>query len=153
MILLKAMEVKLALLADYANVTKEGKLNVMGLFTAINAPVLPWIHPQMQLIIEFEASPAEWNSHKEIEIKLLDVDAKQLLSIKANLTVPKGKSGKRSQINSIMAFGNVRFESEGDYVFAIMIGGDVKKELPFSVTYAPPSSPPPSSSPLPPAST
>ncbi len=153
MILLEAMEVKLALLADYANVTKDGKLNVMGLFTAIKVPVLPWVHPQMQLIIELEASPAEWGSHKEIEIKLLNVDAKQLLSVKANLTVPRGQSGKRSQINSIMGFGNVKFDSEGDYVFAIMIGGETKKELPFSVIYAPPSSPPPSSSPLPPAST
>ena len=153
MILLGVMEVKLALLADYANVTKEGKLNVMGLFTAIRAPVLPWVHPQMQLIIELEASPAEWESHKEIEIKLLNTDAKQLLSLNANLTVPRGQSGKRSQINSIMAFGNVKFESEGDYVFAIMIGGETKKELPFSVTYASPSSPPPSSSTLPPAST
>ena len=147
------MDVKLVLLADYANVTKEGKLNVMGLFTVINAAVLPCIHPQMQLVLEFEASSAEWGSHKDIEIKLLNEDAKQLLSITAGLTVPRGKSGKRSQINSIMSFGNVKFDSEGEYVFAIMVGGETKKELPFSVVYVPTQNPPPSSSFLPPAST
>jgi hypothetical protein len=35
------MEVTLAVLADYANVTGSGKLNVMGIFGEVNPPVLP----------------------------------------------------------------------------------------------------------------
>ena len=132
------MDVTLALLADYANVTREGKLNVMGLFTIINAPALPWVHPQMQLVLELEASPAEWDMQKDIEIKLLDADANPMLAVRGGVKVPRGEAGRRVRINSIMTFGNVKFNAEGDYIFAILIGGETKKEIPLRVNYAPP---------------
>jgi hypothetical protein len=132
------MDVTLALLADYANVTREGKMNVMGLFTIINAPALPWIHPQMQLILELEASPAEWDSQKDIQIKLLDADANQVLSVQGNVKVPRGEAGRRVHINSIMTFGNVKFNAEGDYTFAILVGGETKKEISLRVNYVTP---------------
>ena len=136
------MEVTLALLADYANITREGKLNVMGLFTIINAPVLPWIHPQMQLVLDLEADPAEWDTQKNIEIKLMDADANQLLSIQGGVKVPRGQSGQRLHINSIMTFGNIKLNSAGDYAFVILIGGETKKRVPLRVNYVPLPSPP-----------
>jgi len=132
------MQVKLALLADYANVTQESKLNVMGIFSIINAPVLPWVHPQMQLILEFEAGPAEWETDKEVQVKLLDADGKQLLTVGGVVKVPKGKAGKRVQINNILTLGNVKFDREGDYAFAVLIGGETKAEIPLTVNCVPP---------------
>lgn len=135
------MEVALALLADYANVTREGKLNVMGLFTIINAPALPWVHPQMQVVLQFEAGPAEWEAQKEIQVKLLDADANSLLDVRGSVRVPRGDAGRRVHINSIMTFANVKFQAEGDYVFAILIGGETKKEIPLRVIHVPPTPP------------
>ena len=136
--ILTDMEVTLAVLADYANVTKEGKLNVMGLFTHINARVLPYVHPQMLLVWEAEAGPAEWGTRKDVEIKLLDEGANQILSLRGNLEVPPGQPGRPVQINSVMAFNNVKFDAEGDYVFSILIGGETKKNVSFRVSYIPP---------------
>jgi hypothetical protein len=132
------MEVTLAVLADYANVTKEGKLNVMGLFTHINARVLPYVHPQMLLVWEGEAGPAEWGTRKDVEIKLLDEAANQILSVHGNLEVPRGEPGRRVRINSLMAFNSVKFDAEGDYVFSILIGGETKKDVAFRVSHVPP---------------
>lgn len=132
------MEVTLALLADYANVTREGKLNVMGLFTIINAPVFPCVHPQMQLVLEFEAGAGEWDTEKKIEIKLLDTDANQVFAVGGTTKVPRGEPGKRARISSIMTFGNVRFNAEGDYIFAVLIGGETKKEISLRVNFTPP---------------
>lgn len=131
------MEVGLALLADYANVTREGKLNVMGLFTIIKAPTLPWIHPQMQLVLQFEAGAAEWETQKDIQVKLLDADANSLLDLRGSVKVPRGEAGRRVHVNSIMTFANAKFQAEGDYVFAVLIGGETKKEIPLRVVHAP----------------
>ena len=131
------MEVTLALLADYANVTREGKLNVMGLFSVINARALPWVHPQMQLVLELEAGPAEWDTQKDIEIKLLDADAKLIFAVCGSAKVSRGEPGKRVRINSSMTFNNVTFNAAGDYVFAVLIGGDTKKEISLTVNYVP----------------
>jgi len=131
------MEVGLALLADYANVTREGKLNVMGLFTIINAPRLPWVHPQMQVVLQLEAGAAEWETQKDIQVKLLDADANSLLDVRGSVKIPRGEAGRRVHVNSIMTFANVKFQTEGDYVFAILIGGETKKELPLRVMHVP----------------
>jgi hypothetical protein len=139
------VDVKLALLADYANITREGKLNVMGIFADINAPILPWIHPQLQIVLQLEASAAEWDTEKNIEIKLLDKDAKQIICISGNLKIPRGQPGRRVNINSQMVFNNLKFETTGDYVFAVLIGGETKQEIPLKVNYVPqPQQPPPS---------
>ena len=136
------MDVKLALLADYANITREGKLNVMGLFTIINAPIIPWTHPQMQLVLELEADPAEWDTQKNIDIKLMDADANQLLSIQGGIKVPRGQSGQPSRINSIMTFVNIKFNSVGDYAFVILIGGETKTRVPLRINHVPLPHPP-----------
>jgi hypothetical protein len=136
--ILTYMEVTLAVLADYANVTKEGKLNVMGLFTHINARVIPYIHPQMLLVWEAEAGPAEWGTRKDVEIKLLDEAANQILSVRGNLEVPRGEPGRPVRINSLMGFNKVKFDAEGDYEFAILIGGETKKNVSFRVSHIPP---------------
>lgn len=131
------MEVKLALLADYANVSKEGKLNVMGIFDTINAPSLPWNHPQMQLVLTFDANPAEWDTQKKVQIKLLDADANEKLTMGADLKVPRGKSGRNVSINSIITINNLRFDVAGDYVFYILIGEETKKEILLTVNFVP----------------
>lgn len=131
------MNVALALLADYANVTREGKLNLLGLFERINAPALPWVHPQMQLALSLEASPAEYDMTKNVEIKLLDADGNTKFAISSGLKVPREKSGRSVSINTIIAINNLRFDTAGDYAFHILIDGDDKKEIPLRVEYVP----------------
>ncbi len=131
------MEVALALLADYANVTKEGKLNLLGLFDRINASNLPWTHPQMQLVLSLEATPAEWDSSKKVEIKLLDADGNTKFTISSELKVPRGQSGRNVVINSIIAINNLRFDTEGDYAFHVLIGEDDKARIPLRVNFVP----------------
>ena len=138
------MEVTLALLADYVNITKEGKLNVMGLFTEILTPSIPVILPQMQLVLKMDAPPGEWETQKKIEIKLMDEDANMILAITGDMNIPKGKSGRPVQVNSVFNFNNIQFAKEGDYQFAILVGGETKKEIPVRVTYTPPNKKTPS---------
>jgi len=132
-----SVEVTLALLADYANVTKDGKLNLMGVFTIINAPALPWVHPQMQLVLQFEVGPADWDTEKGIEIQLLGTDGNQLSAIKGNVKVTRPQLARPLQINSIMSINNLKFSNEGDYVFLVRLDGEIKREIPLRVNYVP----------------
>ena len=131
-----SMEVTLALLADYANVTKDGKLNLMGVFTIINASALPCVHPQMQLVLQFEVGTADWDTEKGIEVQLLDADGNQLSAIRGNVKVTRPQVARPLQINSIMSINNLKFINEGDYVFLIRLG-EVKREIPLRVNYTP----------------
>jgi len=130
------MEVKLSLLADYINVTADKKLNLMGLFTEISAPVLPYTHPQMYLALQMEAPPAEWDKDKKVEIMLMDQDANKILSVVNNIHIPKGKSGKPVIVNAIININNLQFKAEGDYEFSILVQDDVKDSIPLRVNLA-----------------
>jgi len=133
------MDIPLAVIADYASATREGKLNVMGIFNALKVKSLPHTQPQIYLVWQAEAGPAEWGMKKDVEIKLLDENAKQVLSVRGNLMIPeKGEAGRLTSINSIMAFNNVKFEVAGDYAFAILIGGETRRNVPLRINLAPP---------------
>jgi len=55
----QGMDLTYLLAADYANITRDGKLNVMGIFSIINAPGFPAVHPQMYLVAQLTAGPFE----------------------------------------------------------------------------------------------
>jgi hypothetical protein len=131
------MEVTLALLADYANVSQEGKLNVMGVFNRIWAKKFPAVHPEMRLVFRLEAGLAERGTDKVIEVKLLDADAKVLQHLKGQFTVPAESPRPTIEIAQVLTFATVRFEKPGDYAFHILVGGDEKKTVPFFVEQLP----------------
>lgn len=131
------MEVTLALLADYANVSQEGKLNVMGVFDRIWAKKLPVVHPEMWLVFRLEAGPAERGTEKVIEVKLLDADGNVLQHLKGQFAVPGESAHPVVQIPQILRFTTVRFEKQGDYAFHILVGGDEKRRVPFFVEQLP----------------
>lgn len=81
------MKVTLAVLADYANITREGKLNILGMFDVIHAQNFPMTHPQMQLVMRFEADIAEAGKTKKLEIKLMDADGKTLFVLNGSFTL------------------------------------------------------------------
>ena len=134
------MEIPLAILADYANVTAEGKLNVMGVFDVINTHRVPAIHAQMHLVFRVEANPAEAGSTKQLEIKLMGADGQTLLSLGGELAIGVTGPpflGEMLTSNHIIGLQAVRFEKAGAYQFAILVNGDTKAIVPLKVKVLP----------------
>jgi hypothetical protein len=128
------MEVTLALLADAANISREGKLNVLGSFNNINATEFPCAHPQMVLVTRFDASRAEIGQTKQLEIRLIDPDGKTLGTLSATFEVPDGPVGQRVSMDNILPLVNTAFERAGDHSFAILINGETKDEVRLKIT-------------------
>ena len=128
------MEVALALLADAANLTANGKLNVLGAFTSINVVGdFPYTHPSMTLVVKFEADRFEAGSEKQIEIIIADADGGQLHRLTARATLPEPKGSQPIIVLTQIQFNNVQFAKAGSYAFVIMVGGETKHRVPFTV--------------------
>jgi uncharacterized protein DUF6941 len=130
------MEVTLAVLADGANVTQDGKLNILGVFHALGASSYPATHPQMFLVVCFEADRSEEGKNKKVEIQLADEDGNRLFAVSAAAIVPTGPPGQVIRMNQILALNNVRFPKAGDYVFNILIGDDHKAAVELKLVEA-----------------
>jgi hypothetical protein len=121
------VDVNLAIVADYANVSQDGKLNIMGIFQEVNPPVLPFDLPQMFLVVSFEAGPAEFDSVKNIRIALLDIDVNEMLALEGQVQVPRPpRPGRRAFINQVIGLNGVRFERPGGHEFSILIAGETR---------------------------
>ena len=128
-------------MADYANVTSSGKLNVMGIFNEINPPTLPFVLPQMYLVTTYSAGPGEFETKKNTRILLSDEDGSELLAISQELNVPKSrKPGARAFINQMVGLARVKFNNPGDYQISILVENDLKITVPVTVN-PPPSEP------------
>jgi len=125
------MDVNLALLADYANVSQDGKLNIMGIFQEVNPPVLPFQLPQMYLVISFVAGPAEFGSTKNIRIALLESDGSEMLTLEGEMEVPRQvpRPESRAYMNQVIGLNGVTFHRPGDYAFSILVGGETKETI------------------------
>ncbi len=132
------MDVTFAVIADAANLSKEGKLNLLGIFNALHVAQFPAVHPHMSLVMTLEATAAEVGQTQVIEVKLLDPDGKQLGAAAGQLVVPVGAAGYPVQVHQILPLVGVRFERAGDHAFHLCINGETKTRVPLLVRPIPP---------------
>jgi hypothetical protein len=134
------VQVKLAVLADYANVTADGKLNILGIFDRISVTGIPVVHPQMHLILRLEAHPAERGRPHNVEIRLHDPDGSTVFEVKGDV-LPDGPPGQTVATNQILTLNNLQLSKEGGYNFVVLVNNDLKSEVPLEVEVAASGSP------------
>jgi hypothetical protein len=131
------MRVPFAVIADGANVSREGKLNILGIFDTLFARKFPVTHPEMKLVIRLEASAAETGSRHAVEIKLMDGEGGTVLGVKGEV-VPRGAAeGRPLRMDQVVSLHNVTFKAPGKYRFAVLVDNDEKTSLPLTVNEAP----------------
>lgn len=58
------MHVSFALFADAANLSQEGKLNILGVFDALHVAQFPAIHPRATLVVRLKGTREDVGSHE-----------------------------------------------------------------------------------------
>jgi hypothetical protein len=125
-----SMEVKFAVLADYASITREGKLNILGIFDAINTEKFPIALPSFFVVASLTAGAAEFETDKNIKIVLCDEDGNCLFSAEQVIHVTRpNKAGALFTTNQIAAIVGFPFKKAGDYQFSILVNNEEKKSI------------------------
>lgn len=124
------MESVYLLLADYANMTGDGKINVMGIFNRIFANNFPALHPEMYLVSQLSASPAEYDREFKLTIRLMDQDGKHVIvEHLLDGKIPRDEAGASVNVNTIIRLNNTLFPQPGAYGFYVLVDNDVKQNL------------------------
>jgi len=128
------MDVTLAVLADAANRTDNGKLNILGIFSTLYASQTPCHHPIMSLVLSFQASAFERGSQQQVGIKLVDADGQTVLAPPDSmLQVPAADGELTPGLNLIANLTNVKFDAFGSYQFEIFVNGQRMAQIPLTV--------------------
>ncbi|MEJ2501748.1 MAG: hypothetical protein P8177_00280 [Gemmatimonadota bacterium] len=131
------MVITFAVLADYANVTRDGKLNVMGIFDRVFARQLPGRFPVMQLVIRLDAEYAELDTEHALRIQLADPDGQPLFDINAGFTPRGGREGESASINHVVRLSDLPLHRPGRHRILIWVDGRLEREVPLKVDEAP----------------
>jgi len=134
------MELSFLLIADYANVTENGKLNIMGTFGNIFTQGFPVVHSEMYVVAQLAAPAGEFGRHFRLEIKLVDEDGQEIACFGIDQVVPSPPPGlgRRVEMNQILRMNNIVFSKPGVYEFRVLVDNDTKGGRAFEVAQSQP---------------
>ena len=122
------------LTADYAGRAEAGKLNIMGVFTEIQALGFPATHGQMVIVAKLLPTPAELGSKKVLNIKLMDEDGyKTLVDFRREFEVKSTDEGRIRTHDQILKIQNLIFQHPGTYQISVLVDGDEKGSTPLQL--------------------
>jgi hypothetical protein len=128
-----SMKIPLAFLADEANISQEGKLNVLGIFDRISAAQFPVVHPRMVFCFRVQMDFGDSGRSFPVQVLLLDGDNGVMFEAAGEITAPSVPINEFATANQVFALVGVQFPREGTYRFVVAIGGEEPYETPFLV--------------------
>jgi hypothetical protein len=131
------VKIPMAFLADEANISQEGKLNVMGVFDRIAAGTFPVVHPRMVFAFRVQAEFADSGQSFAVRVRLLDEDGGVLFEANGEIAAPIVPPGEFVTANQLFTLVGVQFPRAGLYRFAVTLAGAEAHETPFLVSTPP----------------
>jgi hypothetical protein len=141
------MEVGLAVLADSANVSREGKLNILGIFDRVMLRQIPGPLPPMQLVLRLEARPDDLGSEHTVRVRLVGPEGQPLFDINGTFTPRARDAGQDVAVNQIINFSSMPLQQVGRHRVLVFVGDALKREIPLTVVQAPQPPKPPGGTP------
>src|SRR5438270_11373580 len=116
------MHVSFALFADAANLSQEGKLNVLGVFDALQVASLPAIHPRAHLVVHLKGTGSDVGQHT-VTFRWLNPTGNELWNSSGDLNVGAPPPGVTEMDLPLIAQLDLPMDSVGAYTMAIAIDG------------------------------
>jgi hypothetical protein len=135
------MHVSFALFADAANISQEGKLNILGVFDALQVGALPAVHPRATMIVRLKAIPDDAGRHT-LAFAWMGPDGGELWSSSGDLEVGPPPPGATELDVPVIAAIDLPIREAGTHAMHVALDGDLCAELLLHVRAGAPVMPP-----------
>lgn len=126
----------MALIADEANISQEGKLNVLGAFDRIAAVEFPTVHPKMVFVFRIDARYGDGGQSVPVRVRLMDEDGAILFEAGGDIVAPEVAPGDVASAHQIFTLVGIGFEKPGSYKFIVNLGDQPPHETALFVIKA-----------------
>lgn len=113
------MRLRYALVADYANVTGDGKPNIVGVTDRLYAYQFPAVHRELYVVNGIETDNDDDGTTQEIAVQVIDPDGKVLAEIRGNLEI----NGVKQTFHQLHCIRDLTFAAPGNYQVNIQYAG------------------------------
>jgi hypothetical protein len=126
------VKIPMALIADEANISQEGKLNVLGAFDRIASPSFPMVHPKMVFVFRIEAGYGDGGKAIPVRVRLIDDDGGALFEAGGEIVAPEVDPGDFATAHQLFTLLGIGFPQPGIYKFVVNLGELPAHETPIS---------------------
>jgi len=118
------MHISFAVFADAANLSQEGKLNILGVFDAVQVAGLPTIHPRTHFVVRLKANGDDTGQHK-LSFRWLSPYDEELWSSTGEMTVAPSPNPVFEVDLPIIAVVDLPLNAVGQYTMQVTLDGKV----------------------------
>ncbi len=116
------MHVSFALFADAANLSQEGKLNILGVFDAVHVGQFPALHPRATFVVRLTGTPADVGDH-EMVFRWINPRGNELWSTSAQLAIQAAPQQQGSLDMPVIIQIDLPLDQIGDYDMVVELDG------------------------------
>lgn len=136
------MHISFALFADAANISQEGKLNILGVFDALQVTAVPTLHPRAHLVVRFKGTPRDAGKHT-VMLRWMNPAGHEIWQSVGELNVVQPPHGIAEMDLPLIATLDLPIDQPGAYHLNIALDDTLSTDLPLMVrsggTLMPPS--------------
>ena len=136
------MHISFAVFADAANLSQEGKLNILGVFDAVQVAAFPTVHPRTHFVVRLKANADDAGSHV-IAFRWLSPMDEELWSSSGDMTVASPPNPVFEVDLPIIANIDLPLKSPGQYRMEVILDGKPTAEARLIVSGPPSGMKPP----------
>lgn len=122
------MHIAFALFADAANLSQEGKLNILGVFDTLHVAQMPAIHPRAALVVRVKGSTADVGTHV-MGMAWVNPAGTELWSSEGELAVGTPPAGTTELDFPLIAGLDLPLDSAGTYTMRLSIDHESAAEV------------------------
>jgi hypothetical protein len=115
------MHVSFALFADAANISQEGKLNILGVFDAVQVGQFPTLHPRTTFVLRLKATSQDVGIHP-LTLRWMNPRGNELWSSQAELEVGAAPAGTSEIDMPVIIQLDLPLDVTGEYRMIINVG-------------------------------
>jgi hypothetical protein len=117
------MKTLLFLTADYANLTLDNKVNILGIFNQVFASRFPTLVSQFHLVAKVGLEPGEEPKNRKLTLYLVgeDANAEKIKIFEETFDFPERLGGLDPEHAMIIAMQGMVFPKQGTYQFLLHV--------------------------------
>jgi hypothetical protein len=117
------MHISFAVFADGANLSQEGKLNVLGVFDALQVGGFPALHPRTHFVLRLKGSIEDIGNHR-LTFRWLNPANEELWSSDGELNVAPGPNPAFEMDLPVIAVIDLPLNTPGLYTMRVALDGE-----------------------------
>lgn len=130
------MHISFALLADAANLSQEGKLNILGVFDALQVASLPAVHPRAHLVVRVKGHREDAGVHT-VNIRWMSPKGVELWGTTGQLEIGVAPMGIEEMDMPLIAAIDLPLDQAGMYRLQVSLDDQLAADVPLQVRAGP----------------